>query len=105
MVGGFIEAGVMVIIVRIAVALASGEDDVTINLGPLGSVDMTVGQLFGLAFGLLVVRLAFNSINSWLTARLSVEALTAGLSAPSPTSSGPRGRCRASSATATCRRS
>lgn len=76
-VGGFVEAAVMVIIVRIAVALASGDDSVVVHLGPLGSVDMTVGQLFGLAFGLLLVRLVFNSINSWLTARLSVEALTA----------------------------
>ncbi|MGZ4706707.1 MAG: ABC transporter ATP-binding protein, partial [Acidimicrobiales bacterium] len=76
-VGGFVEAAVMVIIVRIAVALASGSDSVSVHLGPLGSVTMTIGQLFGLAFGLLVVRLAFNSVNSWLTSRLSVEALTA----------------------------
>jgi ATP-binding cassette subfamily B protein len=75
-VGGFVEAAVMVIIVRIAVALASGDDTVVVHFGPLGSVDMTVGQLFGLAFGLLVVRLAFNTANSWLTSRLSVEALT-----------------------------
>ena len=38
---------------------------------------MTIGQLFALAFGLLVVRLLFNTVNSWLTSRLSVEALTA----------------------------
>jgi ATP-binding cassette, subfamily B, bacterial len=76
-VGGFVEAAVMVIIVRIAVALASGDDQVVVHFGPLGSVEMTVGQLFALAFGLLVVRLVFNSINSWLTSRLSVEALTA----------------------------
>src|SRR4051812_45615346 len=35
-VGGFVEAAVMVIIVRIAVALASGDDTVSVHLGPIG---------------------------------------------------------------------
>jgi len=76
-IGGFVEAGVMVLIVRIAVALASGDDSVVTHLGPFGEVTLTVGQLFGVAFALLLVRLIFNMINSWLTSLLSVEALTA----------------------------
>jgi ATP-binding cassette subfamily B protein len=76
-VGGFVEAAVMVIIVRIAVVLASGDDTVDTHLGPFGTVTLTIGQMFALAFGLLVVRLAFNTANSWLTSRLSVDALTA----------------------------
>ena len=76
-VGGFVEAAVMVVIVRIALALQSKHPTVSTKIPGLGEIVLTVDQLFLVAVGLVVVRLGFNVINSWLTARLSVEALTA----------------------------
>jgi ATP-binding cassette subfamily B protein len=75
--GGFVEAAVMVVIVRIALALQSHSATVTGKFPGIAEVSLTVDQLFLVAIGLLVARLGFNVINSWLTARLSVEALTA----------------------------
>ena len=45
-VGGFVEAAVMVIIVRIAVALASGDDTVSVHLGPIATAPTAFSQLF-----------------------------------------------------------
>ena len=75
--GGFVEAGVMIVIVRIALALQSGDSSISVKIPGLGQIDMSVDRLFLLAVVLLVLRLGFNFVNSWLTARLSVEALTA----------------------------
>ena len=75
--GGFVEAGVMIVIVRIAVALQDHHETIAVKVPGLGEVTMSIHQLFMLAVGLVVLRLVFNVMNSWLTARLSVEALTA----------------------------
>ena len=75
--GGFVEAAVMVMIVRIAVALQAHDSSVSTHIPGLGTVDLTVRQMFLAATGLVILRLGFNTVNAWLTARLSMVALTA----------------------------
>jgi ABC-type multidrug transport system fused ATPase/permease subunit len=70
-VGGFAEAAMMVAIVKIAANLAGSG-----NALKLGGIDLTVGQLFWVATGLLVLRFVLNVANSYLTARMSTDALT-----------------------------
>jgi len=70
-VGGFAEAAMMVAIVKIAASLAGSSDVVKVS-----GVDLTTAQLFWLATGLLLVRFVLNMANSYLTARLSADALT-----------------------------
>ena len=74
--GGFVEAALMVVIVRLAVGLAAGDQAISTSLGPLGKASLSMSQLFAMAAGLVLGRLAFNAANSWLTARLATEALT-----------------------------
>jgi ATP-binding cassette, subfamily B, bacterial len=68
---GFIEAGLMVAIVRIAIGLA--DDSKLVNFK---GVDISVTELFWLSGALLVAGFVTSMINSWLTARLSADALT-----------------------------
>ena len=70
-VGGFAEAGMMVAIVRIAVALADNKNSVTYK-----GITVSTTQLFWIAAALLFVRFALNMVNSWLTARLATDSLT-----------------------------
>jgi ATP-binding cassette, subfamily B, bacterial len=70
-VGGFVEAAMMVAIVRIALSLANGTKQVTYH-----DVTLSIATLFWIATGLLVARFGLNMVNSWLTARLSTDSLT-----------------------------
>jgi ATP-binding cassette subfamily B protein len=76
-ISGFVEAALLVVVVRIAVALTGGQEEITTDLKVFGSFSLTIGQIFGVACALLLVRLAFNLLNSLMTTRLSIEALTA----------------------------
>ena len=55
--GGFAEAAVLVMIARLAFALASDSDEITASLGPLGSISISVAALIGVAAGLTVLRI------------------------------------------------
>jgi ABC-type multidrug transport system fused ATPase/permease subunit len=74
--GGFVEAALMVVIVRIAVGLADSSQVVKAHIGPLGVLDLTIPQLFWIAGGLTVARFGFNFVSSWLSARLAADSLT-----------------------------
>ncbi len=68
---GFIEAGLMVAIVRIAIGLADSS-----KLIKFESMELTLNQLFWISGAFLVLGFGVSTINSWLTARLSADALT-----------------------------
>ncbi len=68
---GFIEAGLMVAIVRIAIGLADST-----KLIKFEGMELTLDQLFWISGGFLLLGFAFSMVNSWLTARLSADALT-----------------------------
>jgi ABC-type multidrug transport system fused ATPase/permease subunit len=67
--GAFAEAGVLVLIARLAFALASGKSSVTMDLGPLGDSAVDFGVLIAVAMGLVLVRVLFQVAQVTLTAR------------------------------------
>jgi ABC-type multidrug transport system fused ATPase/permease subunit len=75
--GGFAEAGVLLLVARIAFALASTGHDVTLSLGPLPSVTASVPALIVGAGVLVVVRVALQVAQSVLAARASVATVNA----------------------------
>ena len=65
--GALAEAGVLVIIARLAFALADGGDNVDVHLGPLGQRSIAIPALIGLAAGLIVVRVVFQVLQArWI---------------------------------------
>jgi ABC-type multidrug transport system fused ATPase/permease subunit len=70
-VGGFAEAGLLVAIARIALALAANHDQVKISLGPL-EWNASVGSLVKVAFALVLVRVALQVVQ----VRFSTSAIT-----------------------------
>jgi ATP-binding cassette, subfamily B, bacterial len=68
---GFTEAALMVAIVRIAIGLA--DDNKLINFK---GMNVSIAELFWWSGALLAAGFVFSMINSWLTARLSADALT-----------------------------
>jgi ABC-type multidrug transport system fused ATPase/permease subunit len=74
-VAGFLEAGVLVVMVQIAFTISAGDSDVEVGLGPFGSVSFSLGQLFLIALGLGVLRFTVQLADSRLAARLSARAL------------------------------
>jgi ABC-type multidrug transport system fused ATPase/permease subunit len=74
-VAGFLEAGVLVVMVQIAFTISAGESDVEVGLGPFGSVSFSLGQLFLIALGLGILRFAVQVADSRLASRLSARAL------------------------------
>jgi ABC-type multidrug transport system fused ATPase/permease subunit len=73
--GGFAEAGLLYAVVRVAVAIAAGEDSVDLSLGPIAADGVRLGVLFGLSGGFLLLRLGFAVWGSVLTARIATETL------------------------------
>src|SRR3954454_3848705 len=61
-VAGFAEAGVLVLIARIAFALTSDKQQVAISLGPLGKQSIHVETLIYLALALVLVRFALQGV-------------------------------------------
>ncbi len=68
---GFTEAALMVAIVRIAIGLA--DDNKLVNFK---GMNLSIAELFWWSGALLAAGFVFSMINSWLTARLSADALT-----------------------------
>src|SRR4051794_34405625 len=67
--GGFAEAAVLVLIARIAFALASKGNDVSLNLGPLGSASVSINALIGAAAVLVLARIALQVAYTVLAAQ------------------------------------
>jgi ABC-type multidrug transport system fused ATPase/permease subunit len=74
-IAGFLEAGVLVVLVQIAFTISSGDDKIEVVLGPLGSVTFTLTSLFLIALGLGILRLVVQVADSRLASRISAEAL------------------------------
>ena len=66
---GFAEAATLVLIARIAFALASTEDDVTVSLGPLGEHTLSISLLLGIAAALIIVRIGLQAVYTVLSSR------------------------------------
>ena len=72
-VGGFAEAAVLVLIARIAFALASTGDEVNVDLGPLGSQKIPVTTLIIAALALVVLRVALQAVSTVLATRIGAR--------------------------------
>jgi ABC-type multidrug transport system fused ATPase/permease subunit len=73
---GFAEAALLVMVVRIAVALAADDTQAHMGLGPLPDVSLTLRGMFVVAFGAIAVMVTASTIVAVLGARMSSEALT-----------------------------
>jgi ABC-type multidrug transport system fused ATPase/permease subunit len=73
--GGFAEAGILVLIARVAFTLTAQESQVTLDLGPLGTVHASVGALLLAGVGLVVVRMALQAITVVWAARATAAVV------------------------------
>jgi ABC-type multidrug transport system fused ATPase/permease subunit len=74
-VSGFAEAAILVLIARIAFALASTHNDVQVQAGPLGSHTFTIDQLVLLAGALVILRIALQTVAVILETRVTTSVL------------------------------
>jgi ATP-binding cassette subfamily B protein len=74
LISGFAEAGVLYIVVRLAVTMSAHNHDLQ-SVGPIGNVKMTIPAGFIAALVLLVTMLLLSFVISYATARLSVRAI------------------------------
>ncbi len=72
-IGGLIEAALLVVLARSAFALASGDDNVTVNIPIIGTFHFSVAGLLGIGVGLVFVRMALNWIGVLMSARSSLD--------------------------------
>ena len=71
---GFAEAGALLLLVQLALAISSGEDSVSVSTGPLGgTIDATVTGLIVASIVLALVRLGLNILVAYLPARMSTD--------------------------------
>jgi ABC-type multidrug transport system fused ATPase/permease subunit len=75
LVGGFTEAGVLVLIARLAFALASGDTQLHLSLGPLGTADIAVPVLIGIAAALVLIRVGLQVFQISLMTRANTAVL------------------------------
>jgi ABC-type multidrug transport system fused ATPase/permease subunit len=74
-VAGFAEAGALLLLVQLALAISSGDETVSVSTGPLGgTIDATVTQLLIASLVLAFVRLALNVVVAYLPARMSADS-------------------------------
>lgn len=68
------EAGILVLLVQIGIALSSGDQTVDRTL-PLfdQTIELSAGEMLGMAFGLAVVRLGLQLVEAYLPARMSSQ--------------------------------
>ena len=66
-IGGFAEAAFLVVIARLAFALASDFSDVTVSLGPLGERTLSMWTLIAIASGLVALRIVLQVVQARLT--------------------------------------
>jgi ABC-type multidrug transport system fused ATPase/permease subunit len=69
--GGLAEAAMLIVLARIAVALAAGDDSVKIDNPVTGSTTASIWVLLGVATALVVIRMALN----WVTVVTSARAV------------------------------
>lgn len=72
---GLIEAGVLILVARIAFALTRSGRAVEAPFGPLGSIELSVPLMIGIAGAAVAVKLVLQGLIAWQTAWVS-RALT-----------------------------
>jgi ABC-type multidrug transport system fused ATPase/permease subunit len=72
---GFLEAGVLVVMVQVAFAISSDSDEIEVGLGPLGTPTFALRDLFLIATALGVARLLVQLNDARLASQMSTEAL------------------------------
>ena len=72
---GLAEAGVLVVVARVALALSDGDERLGLDLGPLGLKTLTISQALGAAAVAAVAMLLLHLVVAELSARMSSEAL------------------------------
>jgi ABC-type multidrug transport system fused ATPase/permease subunit len=73
--GGFAEAGTLVLIARVAFALTSPDKEVTISAGPIGPYSFSVGILIVFAAALVIVRMALQAVYTVLANRTTADVV------------------------------
>lgn len=73
---GFLEAGVLLVMVQVAFAISEDSEKIEVGLGPLGSVTFGLGELFLLAVLLGALRLVVLILDARLASRMGRQALT-----------------------------
>jgi len=74
-VGGFAEAATLVVIARLAFALANHDVDVKLSLGPLGTHWIGVPTLIAVAAGLILARMALQLVGGRVASTTSVRVM------------------------------
>jgi len=74
--GGFVEAATLVLIARIAFALASDTSAVTVNIGPIHEWSFSVPALIAITAALIAVRMGFQWIQTVLSARATYATVS-----------------------------
>jgi ABC-type multidrug transport system fused ATPase/permease subunit len=75
-IGGFLEAGMLVVLVQVAFAISKGGDEIEVGLGPLGDLTLSVSELLVIGVGLGLARLVVQMADARLSARMSTDAIT-----------------------------
>jgi ABC-type multidrug transport system fused ATPase/permease subunit len=75
-IGGFAEAAVLVVVARLAFALASDDSEVRVSLGPLGRATLSFGALVAIAVGVTLFRMALQTYQTQLSATTSAQVNT-----------------------------
>lgn len=69
--GGISEAALLVVVARLAVSIGGVEAGLGATLGPVGMADLTNGEMFLIALGLVAARAGFQALAAHQTARLT----------------------------------
>jgi ATP-binding cassette subfamily B protein len=72
---GIVESAALLLLVRIATAVAAGDQEVTLDVGPLSGVVATIPELLLSALVLTALRAGLQVLNGMAIARLGADAL------------------------------
>lgn len=74
--GGLVESALLYLVVRLATALAAGDESVSTSFGPIPEADLAISEVFVVAFAMVAVLVALSVVQASLAARMSEVALT-----------------------------
>ena len=74
LIGGFVEAGLIFLVIRTALAMSSGNDGYRLSGGPV-TLRLTILQGFGTSLVMLAVSFGLAWVTAWATARLASTAV------------------------------
>ncbi len=66
----------LVIVARVAFALGSGDSSVEASIGPLGSIELSIGTLLLITTGITILRLATQVAKAWQVAAITSRTLS-----------------------------